>query len=130
MKRTATALGGGNRAIPVLAVLVLIMVVAAIAAFVAVSRFAQHGEQYQLRVAEQQVLSQKVAKHAFEALGGDKTAFDRLRMDRDRFTTLLEQLKLGDPEAGLPASPPAVAEPCAPSTTSGSGCVPTSTKSC
>jgi twitching motility protein PilJ len=103
-------MGGGNRALTALTVLLLLTVIAAVVAFVAVSRFESHGEAYQLRVAEQQVLAQKIAKHAFEAAAGEKAAFDRLRRDRDRFITLLDQLKLGDPETRLPATPVSMEE--------------------
>jgi len=105
MKGTATSMGGGNRALPALTVLLLLTVIAAIVAFVAGSRFERHAEAYQLRVAEQQVLAQKIAKNAFEASAGEKAAFERLREDRDRFITLLDELKLGDPDTGLPATP-------------------------
>ena len=108
MKGKATSIGSGNRIIPVLTVLVLVAVVAAIVAFIFVSRLESHAEQYLQRVAEQQVLAQKVAKHALQASVGGKSAFERLRDDRDRFITLLDQLKIGDPAIGLPAAPPQV----------------------
>lgn len=108
MKGKATSIGSGNRIIPVLTVLVLIAVVAAIVAFIFVSRLESHAEQYLQRVAEQQVLAQKVAKHALQASVGGKSAFERLGDDRDRFITLLDQLKIGDPAIGLPAAPPQV----------------------
>ncbi len=111
MKSTATTQAGGNRSIPLLTVLVLIAVVAAIIAFTAVSRVEQHGEQYLLRVAEQRVLSQKVAKYALEASAGGQPSFEKLRVSRDRFITLMDELKLGAPEVGLPASPESISVP-------------------
>ncbi|MGD8955739.1 MAG: methyl-accepting chemotaxis protein [Chromatiaceae bacterium] len=91
--------------------LVLVTVIAAIAAFMLLSRAEQHGEQYLQRVAEQQVLGQKIAKYALEASAGGLASFERLRSDRDRFTKLLDELKNGARDTGLPASPESMSEP-------------------
>lgn len=111
MKSTAKTSADGNRSIPVLTALVLFTVVAAIVAFAALSRVERQGEQYLQRVSEQQVLSQKIPKFALEAAAGDQLAFDRLLTGRDRFITLMDELKNGAPDAGLPASPGSMAEP-------------------
>ena len=111
MKTTSKNPMDGNRAIPFLTVLVLVVIIGAIAAFGLVSRFVEQGEQYVLRVSEQQVLSQKIAKYALEASAGDSASFERLRIDRDRFITLMEELQAGDPNIGLPPSPESIAEP-------------------
>jgi twitching motility protein PilJ len=111
MRKTAKAPVDSNRAIPLLTVLVLVTVLAAIAAFTLLSRAEQHGEQYVQRVAEQQVLGQKIAKYALEASAGGLASFERLRSDRDRFITLLDELKSGAHDAGLPASPESMSEP-------------------
>ena len=111
MKSAAKNPAGGNRSIPLLAVLAICMVIAAIVAFVFVSRAAQHGEQYFQRVSQQQVISQKVAKYALESAAGDQAAFERLRINRDRFVTLLEELKTGAPEQDLPPSPESMTAP-------------------
>jgi twitching motility protein PilJ len=110
MKGKAKTPGGGNRAIALLTVLVLVAVLATIVAFVAVVRFEAQIEGYQQRLAEQRVLAQKLASQALHAAAGDRGAFERLRADRDRFITLLEQLKLGDPEHALPPSPTTLGE--------------------
>ena len=101
----------GNRTIALLAVLTLLAIVAAIAAFVYVSRIEAHGEQYLARVTEQQVLGQKVAKYALEASAGDQASFRRLREGRDRFTSLMEELRNGASDTGLPPAPAALAAP-------------------
>ncbi|MDJ0738920.1 MAG: methyl-accepting chemotaxis protein [Gammaproteobacteria bacterium] len=106
MKSTAKQDVTGNRSVPLLAILVLIAIVATIATFVYVQRVEEHGEQYFARVSEQQVLGQKIAKYALEASSGDEASFERLRGSRDRFITLMNELKTGDPDAGLPATPP------------------------
>jgi twitching motility protein PilJ len=110
MKTTVKKTAAGNRAIPLLTALVLITIVAAIAVFAYVSRTEGYVEQYLARVSEQQVLSQKVAKYALEASAGDQASFERLRVARDRFIVLLDELKSGAPDAGLPASPDAMHE--------------------
>ncbi|MCB1772114.1 MAG: methyl-accepting chemotaxis protein, partial [Gammaproteobacteria bacterium] len=101
----------GNRTIALLAVLTLLAIIAAIAAFAYVSRIEGHGEQYFARATEQQVLGQKVAKYALEASAGDQASFSRLREGRDRFTTLMGELKSGAPAVGLPPVPAALATP-------------------
>jgi twitching motility protein PilJ len=111
MKSTAKSAVRANRSIPLLTTLVLITVVAAILAFAALSRLEKQGEQYLARVSEQQVLGQKIAKYALEAAAGDQASFDSLRVNRDRFITLMEEIRHGAPEAGLPAAPEAMAEP-------------------
>lgn len=109
MKSTVKSSTGGNRLIPLLTALVLFTVIGAIVAFAALSRVEQHGEQYRQRVSEQQVLGQKIAKYAFEAISGDLASFGELKSNRDRFIKLLDELKNGNNALGLPASPPTMA---------------------
>lgn len=111
MKSTVKKEVTGNRSVPLLAVLLLVAIVATIAAFVYVSRLQGHGEQYFARVSEQQVLGQKIAKYALEASAGDEASFERLRVSRDRFITLMNELKTGAPEEGLPATSDRMSEP-------------------
>jgi twitching motility protein PilJ len=111
MKSTAKTSAGGNRSIPLLTALVLFTVIAAIVAFAALSRMERQGEQYLQRVSEQQVLGQKIAKYALEAAAGDQASFERLRVNRDRFITLMDELKNGAPDIRLAVSPEPMAEP-------------------
>ena len=111
MKSTVKKDTSGNRSVLLLGVLVLISVIATIATFVYVSKVEDNGEKYQLRVSEQQVLAQKIAKYALESSAGDPTSFERLRAGRDRFSELVDELKNGSPEAGLPPTPERMAEP-------------------
>jgi twitching motility protein PilJ len=105
VKRTA---GEGSRIVPTLAGLLLACIVLALLAFIHVSRQQGFQEQYVLRVAEQRVLAQELAKHALEAAQGDENAFPRLRETRDRFAQLLGELINGAPESKLPPSPEGV----------------------
>lgn len=111
MKSTVKKDSTGNRTVPFVSVLLLISLIATIAAFVYVSRIEGHGEQYFSRVSEQQVLGQKIAKYALESSAGDQASFDRLRKSRDRFMTLIDELKDGAPQVGLPATPERMLEP-------------------
>ncbi len=61
--------------------------------------------EYSLRASEQRVVSQEIATYSLEAASGVKQAFPQLRDARDKFARLMKELKLGDPAAGLPASP-------------------------
>jgi len=105
MKRTVKSTSGGNRTVPVLAVLLLITIVATMVAFIQVEKQKRNQEQYLLRTTEQQVLAQKIAKFAIEAARGNDQSFVSLRSTRDRFTQLLDELKNGSPVIDLPASP-------------------------
>lgn len=99
-----------SRSIPLLTISLLVTIVLAVLAFVHVSQRTSYDEQYILRASEQQVLSQQIAKYALEAASGNKGAFSKLREARDRFATLLNDLKIGNPSAGIPASPTEVAD--------------------
>jgi len=110
MKATVKkAAGEASRTVPILAGVLLITIVLALLAFIHVSRQQSYQEQYVLRVAEQRVVAQELAKFALEAAQGGETAFPRLRESRDRFAQLLGELINGAPEAKLPPSPAGVA---------------------
>jgi twitching motility protein PilJ len=110
MKKTANRARKGNPIISLLAVLALLAIFAAIAAFVYMTQIEAHGERYLVKVSEQQVLAQKVARHALAAASGERAAFARLRAARDRFTTLLDELKTGAEATGLPPVPASLFE--------------------
>ncbi len=55
------------------------------------------------------MLSQRLAKDAREAVRGEKVAFSTLKQSRNRFDTIINTLRRGDSELGIPPSPPAVA---------------------
>jgi twitching motility protein PilJ len=110
MKATVKkAAGETSRTVPILAGVLLITIVLALLAFVHVSRQQNYQEQYVLRVAEQRVVAQELAKFALEAAQGGEIAFPRLRESRDRFAQLLGELINGAPESKLPPSPAGVA---------------------
>ncbi len=94
-----------SRSVVLLALLLFITIVLAVVAFLHVSQRDRYDEQYRLRAAELQILSQRVAKYALAAAQGDEDAFDRLRADSSRFDELIGQLKSGDEMAQLPAVP-------------------------
>jgi twitching motility protein PilJ len=56
------------------------------------------------------MLSQRIAKDAREAVLGQPIAFKNLKDSRDRFETIVSTLRDGNPQQGLEASPPEVAE--------------------
>ena len=108
MKTRIKKQGTRSRAVPFLAIFLLIAIVVTFAAFLMVQRQGDYQEQYLVRSGEQQVLAQKIAKYSLAALRGEEEAFDELRTARDRFSKLLDQLKTGDKGSGLPPSPEAV----------------------
>jgi len=55
--------------------------------------------------AEQQVLSQRIAKHALEAARGKQESFDTLNSLRNRFAETVDIMRNGDSDSGLPAAP-------------------------
>jgi twitching motility protein PilJ len=93
-----------------LAVLLFVTIVLAVLAFLHVSQRDGYDEQYRLRAAELQVLSQRIAKNALSASQGDEASFDRLRNDSRRFDALIEELRNGAEQARLPSIPSEVTD--------------------
>jgi twitching motility protein PilJ len=98
----------GSRTLPLLAALLLLAIIGTIASFVYVARLDSQAEAHLARVTEQQVLGQKIAKYALEAAAGDPASFQRLKTARDRYILLLDELRAGAPETGLPPIPEAL----------------------
>ena len=96
---------GEDRSIPLLTVALLVAIVATLAIFFIVDRQKEFQQQYLLMGAEQQVLGQKIAKFSLEALRGNEPSFQQLLVARNQFSTLIDELKNGNPEQGLPPSP-------------------------
>lgn len=94
-----------SRAVAVLSILLLIAIALSILTFFHEFTKARHDEQYLLRGAEQRVLAQRIAKYALGASAGDSEAFAQLNASRNRYSEILDELKNGSPDAGLPAVP-------------------------
>ncbi len=94
--------------VPLLSILLIASMVAGVLAFVAWAQHSTHLEKYILYASEQQVLAHRIAKYASEAAGGKEASFARMRESRDRFSQLLEALKNGQADQGLPPSPAAI----------------------
>jgi len=93
--RSASSRGVSNGRILLWSVLLLISIVLAVFILFHVAGQNANEEQYSLRADEQQVLSQRIAKTALLAGRGDETAFAQLRRSRERFETVLLELKKG-----------------------------------
>jgi twitching motility protein PilJ len=91
-----------------LSVLLALFILLAFASFFHSERWDSHGERFLLKAAEQQNLARQAARAAVDAAHGDAAAFAGLADVRDRFQTLLDDLKTGDP--GKPPLPPSPAE--------------------
>jgi twitching motility protein PilJ len=100
---------GANVSIIILSVLLAISIALAFASFLHGQRWADFGEKYLLKVANQQSQAQQLAKDASEAVRADEAAFTRLAEIRDTIQRGFDQLKRGEPNAGLPPSPQEVA---------------------
>lgn len=85
--------------------LALITIVLAIVTSFKVSTWERYEAEYLLRAAEQRVVSREITTYALQAASGINTAFAQLQDARDRFETLMEQLKSGDTASRLPPSP-------------------------
>ncbi|MEJ2589870.1 MAG: methyl-accepting chemotaxis protein [Candidatus Thiodiazotropha sp.] len=94
-----------NKIISTLAVLVLVSLILALVTFMHTTKRDSYDEQYLVRVAEQQVLAQRIAKYALSASRGELQAFTTLKQTRDRFETIMWELKNGSKKDGLPAAP-------------------------
>ncbi len=94
-----------NKVITALAVLVLVSLIAALASFLFSAKRDSYDEQYLIRIAEQQVLAQRIAKYALSSSRGEMDAFSTLQKTRDRFETIMWELKNGSKRVDLPAAP-------------------------
>ena len=106
---TARGRGASNKTIALLSVLLLATILLALMTFIHVAQRDSFDEQYLLRASEQRILSQRIAKFALAAAGGDQDAFALLQLYRDQFDGVLRELKNGSPVDGLPPSPDEVA---------------------
>jgi twitching motility protein PilJ len=94
-----------NKTIGFLSAVLLLTILLALATFVHVSRWDAFDKEYLQRAAEAQVVSQSIAKYALAAAGGDADSFSLLEQARNRFETIITELKKGKPAIDLPPSP-------------------------
>ncbi|MCU7905220.1 MAG: methyl-accepting chemotaxis protein [Candidatus Thiodiazotropha sp. (ex Epidulcina cf. delphinae)] len=94
-----------NKVITTLAVLVLVSLILALVTFLHTARRESYDEQYLIRAAEQQVLAQRIAKYAISAARGELQSFSPLQQSRDRYESIMHELKSGSANEDLPASP-------------------------
>ncbi|MCU7812478.1 MAG: methyl-accepting chemotaxis protein, partial [Candidatus Thiodiazotropha sp. (ex Notomyrtea botanica)] len=94
-----------NKVITTLAVLVLVSLILALVTFLHTTKRESYDEQYLIRVAEQQVLAQRIAKYALSSARGEMQSFSTLQQTRDRFETIMWELKNGAKKDDLPAAP-------------------------
>ncbi|MEJ2692809.1 MAG: methyl-accepting chemotaxis protein, partial [Candidatus Thiodiazotropha sp.] len=94
-----------NKIITTLAILALVSLILALATFLHTTKRDAYDEQYLIRIAEQQVLAQRIAKYALSAARGEMDSFNVLKKTRDRFGTIMWELKNGAKQTDLPAVP-------------------------
>jgi twitching motility protein PilJ len=100
-----------NKIITMLAALVTVALILALVTYVHTSRRDSYDEQYLIRVAESQVLAQRMAKFALSAARGEIQSYTPLQLSRDRFESILWELKNGSRGQGLPGAPEEVSKP-------------------
>ncbi len=84
-----------NKVIAILAVVVLVSLVLALLTFVHTNRQASYDERYLIRAAETQVLAQRLGKIVQSAAKGELQSFKPLQSARDRYETIVWELKNG-----------------------------------
>lgn len=89
-------------ALPVLGVLLVVLLLVMLVAFVYAYFQNKFNSEYLGYIAEQKLLSQRIATSALEAAGGKEEAFAALQRFRDRYQTTLDLVKNGNPASGLP----------------------------
>jgi twitching motility protein PilJ len=103
--------GANTGLVSVLFVLLLASLVLSLWTFKLQARHPANLKQYLLNTGEQRVLAYRIVSDASESRDGrdgGEAAFDRLRDSRKEFTRLMDELKNGSSEKGLPASPGSV----------------------
>ncbi len=94
-----------NKIITTLSIVVLVSLILALATFLHTTKRDAYDEQYLIRIAEQQVLAQRIAKYALSSARGEMESFTTLQKTRDRFETIMWELKNGSKRVDLPAVP-------------------------
>lgn len=111
--KVRSGVGGGwfasNRLVVLLSLLLIISLALAFASFFHIQQWDGHNARYLLETADQQILSQRLAKFGLSAARGDAGAFAALQETRDRFENSMDMLKKGSEKEGLPPSPSEVA---------------------
>jgi twitching motility protein PilJ len=100
-----SALGGGNQLIPFLTVLLLVFIVLGSGTAFYITVQNNHDKQYLSAVAEQQLLSQRLAAYAPEAASGEERALSALARLKGSFEAQMTKFLGGNAETGLPAAP-------------------------
>ncbi len=110
MKATTDSLAkiGSQRRILYLIVALLLSFALMVGIFVYVGTQAEYDKEYIGYTSEQQVLSQRIAKHALEASSGVNEAFSQLKETRDRFQATLDLQRSGNVVTNLPPTPEAL----------------------
>jgi twitching motility protein PilJ len=110
MKATTDSLAklGSNKRIMYLITALLLSLAVMVVVFWYVGVQAEHDKEYIGYTSEQQVLSQRIAKHALEASAGSSPAFSQLQRTRDRFQQTLKLQRSGNVATGLPPTPESI----------------------
>ncbi len=111
MRQAANSKFAFDKGLVILGTLLLVFFLAAVASFIYVEKQAGYDKEYISIAGEERVLSQSLAKNAVEAASASNVAaFTLLRQNREDFARNLDTLRNGNPETGLPPSPPEVEE--------------------
>jgi twitching motility protein PilJ len=107
MKATTDSLAklGSHKRIMYLITALLLSLAIMVVVFWYVGVQAEFDKEYIGYTSEQQVLSQRIAKHALEASAGTGPAFSQLQRTRDRFQQTLKLQRNGNVATGLPPTP-------------------------
>ncbi|HEY3487372.1 MAG TPA: methyl-accepting chemotaxis protein, partial [Gammaproteobacteria bacterium] len=89
--------------LPLLGVLLGILLVVMLVAFIYAYLQNKFNTEYLSYIAEQKLLSQRIATSALEAASGKEEAFASLERFRDRYQVTLDLIKKGNPKTQLPA---------------------------
>jgi len=101
-----------SRQVPMLIGLVIFFLVAGAVCIYFYAREAAQNAQYHSTATEMQMLSQRIANSAQQAVQGSATAFGQLRVSQDRFVENLELLTRGGTRLGVAVAPsPAAIQP-------------------
>jgi twitching motility protein PilJ len=92
-----------STALPALGILLVALLLVMVVAFGYAYLQNKFSSEYLSYVAEQKLLSQRIATSALEAAAGKEEAFAALERYRDRYQATLEILKNGNPSTQLPA---------------------------
>ncbi len=106
MNLSFKTLGTKNTWLIAFIIVLLLSFVLMIATFTLVAKYNKHDEEYLGHVTKLRLLSQQITQQASQAATGEATSFKKIAGFQTEYKQLLGLLEAGNPDTGMPGTPP------------------------